>query len=209
MMKCVLSAVSCKTGCTIIGRLRVVRGSCCLSVLGLSSVSLAVLSSEHPRSPTQLYTALSGVDRSIEDINKLWEMPAVIVDCRGDTSVWAFRAITTTHSDVANFMHLLTFGDFHLNSHSLPKETWLTFVKKANANLPIGSLSYFESDDGQQSLLGLQYRFLSESEQCEPSRLRNTFLKFDESVHYLGERMKSLVKSSQIKSHDFFGGLGV
>ena len=209
MMRCILSAASCKTGHTIIGRLRVVRGTCCLSTLGLSSVPLAVLSSEHPRSPAQVHAAFSGVDRSIEDIGKLWETPAVIVDYRGDTSVWAFRAITTAHSDVANFMHLLAFGDFQLSPHSLPKETWLTFVNKANADLPIGSLSYFESDDGQQSLLGLQYRFLLENEQCEPSRLRNNFLKFDESVHYLGERMKSLVRSSQIKSPEFSGGLGV
>ena len=155
MMKCILSAASCKTGHTIIGRLRVVRGTCCLSTLGLSSVPLAVLSSEHPCSPAQLYAAFSSVDRSIEGIGRLWETPAVIVDYRGDTSVWAFRAITTTHSDMANFMHLLAFSDFQLSPYGLPRETWLTFVNKANAELQIGSLTYFESDDGQQSLLGL------------------------------------------------------
>jgi len=209
MMKCVLSAVSCKTGRTIIGRLRVVRGSCCLGTLGLNSIPLVVFSSKHTCSHAQLCVASSSANCSIGDISEPWKTPTVIVDDRGDTSVWAFRVITAIDVDVANFMHLLALGDFRLNPHGLPKETWLTFINEANADLPVGSLSYFESDDGRHSLLGLQYRFLLKNEQCEPNRLRKNFLKFDESVHYLGERMKSLVKSSQIKFPEFSGGLGV
>ena len=192
------------------GRLKVVRGACCLGALGMSSIPLAIFANEHTCSPAQLFTALSGENRAVEDISGRWKKPAVIIDYRGDASVWAFQIITVIDGDVADFAHGLTFNDFQSTEPKMSKEAWLTFVNGINLEIPLGSVSYVAPDnDGSEVFLGLRHRFLLEGELCEPSQLRKNFLKFDESVGYLIEKMKALGELVPVKTPELCGGLGV
>ena len=164
--------------------------SCCC-VLGLTSHA-----DEFACTPAELFTALSGPNREIQDLTEAIKRPSLWIDFTDDKKVWSVELMVSSYKDFGVFVQPLAFSDVSKDGLELEEVVALGLANDMNQHMRSGSVSFERTKKDKAPVFVVRQSFPFAEGVCELSTIRINFKQFDKSTGYVMRRLKEHVKAA-------------
>ena len=162
--------------------------SCCC-VLGLTSHA-----DEFACTPAELFTALSGPNREIQDLTQAIKRPSLWIDFTDDKKVYSVELMVSSYKDFGVFVQPLAFSD--VSKDGLEELVALGLANDMNQHMRSGSVSFERTKKDKAPVFVVRQSFPFAEGVCELSTIRINFKQFDKSTGYVMRRLKEHVKAA-------------
>ena len=160
-------------------------------MLGLTSHA-----DEFACTPAELFTALSGPDREIENITHDSKRPSLWINFSEDKKVWSYELMVSSYKDFGVFVQPLDFSALSKEEVELEELVALGLVNDMNQHMRSGSVSFERTKKDKLPVFVVRQSFPFAEGVCELNTIRNHFKQFDKSTGYVMRRLKEHVKAA-------------
>ena len=164
--------------------------SCCC-VLGLTSHA-----DEFACTPAELFTALSGPNREIQDLTEAIKRPSLWIDFTDDKKVYSVELMVSSYKDFGVFVQPLAFSDLAKDGLELEEVVALGLANDMNQHMRSGSVSFERTKKDKAPVFVVRQSFPFAEGVCELNTIRNHFKQFDKSTGYVMKRLRDHVKAA-------------
>ncbi len=164
--------------------------SCCC-VLGLTSHA-----DEFACTSAELFTALSGPNREIEDRTQETKRPSLWMDFSKDDKVWSKHLALMSFKDHAVFVQLLDFTAISKDQVELEELVGLRLANDMNQHMRTGAVTFEIRESNKLPVFALYHSFPFAEGVCELNTIRIHFKQFDKSTGYVVKRLMEHVKAA-------------
>ena len=158
--------------------------SCCC-VFGLTSHA-----DEFACTPAELFTALSGPNREIQDLTKAIKPPSLWIDFSEDKKVHSIHLMVTAFKDYAVFVQPLKFTALSKDGVEPEELVGLRLANDMNKHMRTGAVTFERREEGNEPFFSVYHKFFMAEGVCELDTIRLHFKKFDQSSGYVLERLR-------------------
>mgnify|MGYP000165007697 CR=1 FL=1 len=164
--------------------------SCCC-VSGPSA-----LADEFACTPAELFTALSGPDREIENITHDSKRPSLWIDFSEDKKVWSDELMVSSYKDFGVFVQPLYFHTYSKDEVQLEELVALGLANDMNQHMRSGSVSFERTKKDKLPVFAQRQSFPFAEGVCELNTIRIHFKQFDKSTGYVIKGVREHVKAA-------------
>ena len=151
--------------------------------------------------PAELFTALSGPNREIQDLTKAIKPPSLWIDFTDDKKVWSVELMVSSYKDFGVFVQPLAFSD--VSKDGLEQLVALGLANDMNQHMRSGSVTFERTKKDKSPVFVVRQSFPFAEGVCELSTIRINFKQFDKSTGYVMKRLKEHVKSASTDPADY------
>ena len=162
----------------------------CFCVLGLTSHA-----DEFACTPAELFTALSGPDREIQDITHNTKRPSLWIDFSEDKKVWSDELMVSSYKDFGVFVQPLDFSALSKDEVELEELVALGLVNDMNQHMRSGSVSFERTKKDNLPIFVVRHSFPLAKGACELDTIRIHFKQFDKSTGYVLTKLREHLKA--------------
>ena len=164
--------------------------SCCC-VFGLTSHA-----DEFACTPAELFTALSGPNREIQDLTEAIKRPSLWIDFTDDKKVYSVELMVSSYKDFGVFVQPLAFSDVSKDGLELEEVVALGLANDMNQHMRSGSVSFERTKKDKLPVFVVRQSFPFAEGVCELNTIRIHFKQFDKSTGYVIKRLREHVKAT-------------
>lgn len=171
--------------------------SCCC-VFGLTSHA-----DEFACTPAELFTALSGPNREIQDLTQDRKRPSLWIDFSEDKKVYSVELMVSSYKDFGVFVQPLDFSALSKDKVELEELVALGLVNDMNQHMRSGSVTFERTKKDKAPVFVVRQSFPFAEGVCELNTIRINFKQFDKSTGYVMRRLKEHVKAASTDPADY------
>ena len=145
--------------------------------------------------PAELFTALSGPNREIQDQTQEIQRPSLWMDFSEDKKVWSNELLVTSYKDHAVFVQPLDFTALSKDEVELEELVALRLANDMNQHMRAGSVSVERSTKDNLPIFVVRHSFPLAKGACELDTIRIHFKQFDKSTGYVLTKLREHLKA--------------
>ena len=146
--------------------------------------------------PAELFTALSGPNREIQDLTQDRKRPSLWINFSDDEKVWSYELMVSSYKDFGVFVQPLDFSALSKEEVELEELVALGLVNDMNQHMRSGSVSFERTKKDKSPVFVVRQSFPFAEGVCELNTIRNHFKQFDKSTGYVMKRLRDHVKAA-------------
>ena len=155
----------------------------------------SALADEFACTPAELFTALSGPDREIENITHDSKRPSLWIDFSEDKKVWSDELMVSSYKDFGVFVQPLYFHTYSKDEVQLEELVALGLANDMNQHIRAGSVSVERSTKDNLPIFVVRHSFPLAKGVCELDTIRIHFKQFDKSTGYVLTKLREHLKA--------------
>ena len=146
--------------------------------------------------PAELFTALSGPNREIQDLTEAIKRPSLWIDFTDDKKVYSVELMVSSYKDFGVFVQPLAFSDVSKDGLELEEVVALGLANDMNQHMRSGSVSFERTKKDKSPVFVVRQSFPFAEGVCELNTIRIHFKQFDKSTGYVIKRLREHVKAT-------------